>query len=397
MTATEPAQARAAPPRTVIVGCSFAALELLYRLARRRGRFAPGTMTVVSPQEMHEFIPLNHEVASGARPPEALRFDAGAFVRAIGGEWITGELASLDTARRAIVLRGGREVPYDRLVLAVGGVTDLPEKLADHPAVNPARLTSDALALRRRLHVLRVGGAQLLRVVVVGTGITGVEWSAELAGGRVDGVRAAVTLIGDAPRVLPRMPSRVSTRAAHALSALGVEMLLHHRVVDVGRDHVYLADGTAIPVDVVVWAGGVRPNPVLASLGLPLTPRGHVVVGPRLAVPGVEGVWAVGDCARIVEREREWPTMARAIEAIWQGAALARQFAARDPEEARRPHRLRRDFWYGISLGPRRSAVVYRQMVIESRLFVWFRRALQHAYYARFRRLGRRLARRAPS
>lgn len=395
MTASESAQTRATPPRTVIMGCSFATLELLYRLARRRGRFAPGRMVVVSPQEVHEFIPLNHEVASGARTPEELRFDAGAFVRAIGGEWITGELVSLDAARKAAVLRGGRELPYDRLVLAVGGVTDVPEKLADHPAVNPARLTSDAMALRRRLHVLRVGGAQLLRVAVVGAGLTGVEWSAELAGGRVDGVRAAITLIGDAPRVLPRMPKRVSTRAAHALSALGVEMLLHHRVVDVGRDHVYLADGTAIAADVVVWAGGVRPNPVLASLGLPLTPRGYVEVTPRLAVRGVEGVWAVGDCARIVEREREWPTMARAIEAIWQGATLARLFAARNPEEARRPHRLRRDFWYGVSLGPHRSAVVYKQLIIESRLLVWFRRALQRAYYARFRRLARRLARRA--
>jgi hypothetical protein len=89
--------------------------------------------------------------------------------------------------------------------------------------------------------------------------------------------------------------------------------------------------------------------------------------------------------------------MARAIEAIWQGATLARLFAARTSHEPRHPHRLRRDFWYGLSLGPRRSAVVYRQLVIESRLFVYFRRALQRAYYARFRRLGRRLARGAPS
>jgi NADH dehydrogenase FAD-containing subunit len=273
-------------------------------------------------------------------------------------------------------------------------VPDVPEPFAGAPNLVAAKFLPDAIALRRRLHVLRVSGWHLLRVVVVGAGITGVEWSAELAGGRVDGTRVATTLIGAEVRILPRFHYAVSQRAARRLSRLGVEMLTYHRVIRVARDHVVLEGNTSVPCDVIVWAGGVRPNPLIATLGLPLTPRGHLVVSPRLAVPGHDGIYAMGDCARIVDEGREWPTMERAIEAIWQGAYLARRFTAAWPADAGPPHRLRRDFFYGLSLGPRRSAIIYKRLCIEGRSLVWFRRWLQWAYYTRFRWIGWRAARR---
>lgn len=380
-------------PRTVLLGCSFAGLEFLYRLARRRGRFAPGEMTVVEPRDLHPYIPLTHEAALGARPPAALEFDTPAFCRALGAEWMAGSAAALDEARRVVILADGREVPYERLIVAVGSVPDVPEPFARSPAVIAVKFLDAAIALHRRLHVLRVSGAQSVRVVVVGAGITGVEWSAELAGGRVDGTRVATTLIGAHARILPRFHHRVARRVAHHLSELHIEVLTGRRALRLTADHILLEGGTAIPFDVVVWAGGVRPAPVAAALGLPCTARGHVVVSPRLAVPGHEGVYAIGDCARIVEGEREWPTMERAIEAIWQGAYLARRAAAGWPPDAGPPHRLRRDFFYGLSLGPRRSAIVYRGTIAEGRTLVWFRRWLEWAYYARFGWLARSLGR----
>ncbi|HEX6535492.1 MAG TPA: FAD-dependent oxidoreductase [Gemmatimonadaceae bacterium] len=373
--------------RTVLLGCSFAGLELLYRLARRRGRFAPEAMTVVDAPEQHPYIPLVHEAASGSREPQALQFDRKAFCERVGARWVSGLAAAVDPGARLVTLEDGRTIPYDRLVIAVGSVVDVPDAARGAPVV-PAKFLADAMLLRRRLHVLRAGGARVLRVVVVGDGVTSVEWSAALAAGRVDGARLAVTLVGKAPRLLPTFRPVASRRAAHALSALGVELLLGRGVRAVRQDHVLLDGGAAVHHDVVVWAGGVRPTPLLGSLPFPRTPRGHLAVTPRLAVPGAGEVYAIGDCARIIDGEHEWPTMERAIEAIWQGATLARRFAGGWAHDAGPEHHLRRDFLYGISLGPRRAAVVYKGVFLEGRWAEWVRWGLQWGYYARLKMVG---------
>jgi len=377
-------------PRTVLVGCSFAGLELLYRGVRRDGRFAPGEMTVIDPRDAHEYIPLVHEVAGGESQASEMRFDSAAFCRSIGAELVRGAVTRLDEARHVVILDDAREIEYERLVIAVGSVPDVPDTLAKATNVIPVKFLESAEAIRRRLHVLRVGGASVQRVVVVGAGVTGVEWSAELAAARVDGARLATTLICDHVRILPTFPLSVARGAGRALRTLGVEILVSSRVTAVSAEQVVLQGSIGIPFDVVVWAAGVRPNPATATLGLPLTDDGHIVVTPRLAVPGHDGIYAIGDCARILdERGRPWPTMERAIEAIWQGAYLARRFSSGWPPAEGPPHRLRRDFFYGISLGRKTGALVYKSFISTGRVQLLFRWFLRWGYYARFRLAAR--------
>jgi NADH dehydrogenase len=347
-------------------------------------------MTVIDPLDAHEYIPLVHQVAGGVSQASEMRFDRAAFCEAIGAELVRGTVTRLDEERRVVILDDAREIGYERLVIAVGSVPDVPDTLARATNVIPVKFLQSAEAIRRRLHVLRVGGASVQRVVVVGAGITGVEWSAELAAARVDGARLATTLICGNVRILPTFPLGVARGAARALRALGVEILVSSRVTAISADQVILQGGIGIPFDVVVWAAGVRPNPATAALGLPLTDDGHIRVTPRLAVPGRDGVYAIGDCARIIdERGRPWPTMERAIEAIWQGAYLARRFTSGWSPADGPPHRLRRDFFYGISLGRKRGALVYKGFISTGRAQLWFRWFLQWGYYARFRLLGR--------
>ncbi len=374
----------------VLVGCSFAGLELLYRYVRRNGRFAPGEMTVVDPLDAHQYIPLVHEVAGGRSDASEMRFDTAAFCGAIGAGLVRGAVTRLDQARGVAIVDGERDIRYDRLVIAVGSVPDVPDTLAKATNVIPVKFLESAQAIRRRLHVLRVGGASVQRVVVVGAGVTGVEWSAELASARVDGARVATTLVCGDVRILPTFPLSVARGAARSLRALGVEILVASRVTAVNAEQVILQGGIGIPFDVVLWTAGVRPNPMTATLGLPLTADGHVVVTPRLAVPGHDGIYAIGDCARIIgENGLPWPTMDRAIEAIWQGAYLARRLARGWPPAEGPAHRLRRDFFYGISLGRRHGALVYKSFISIGRVQLLFRRFLRWGYYARFRLLGR--------
>jgi NADH dehydrogenase len=383
----------------VLVGCSFGGLEFLYRYARRAGAQPAGALTVIDPRARHPYIPLAHEALSEARADEALYFDARAFCEAVGATFIQSEAVAVCTRRRVVTLASGAEVTYDRLVLAVGSVADVPAALPGREAAQPVKFVADAVALRERLRRReRVGGTPP-RVVVAGGGITGTEWAAELAGAGVDGERVQVTVVQRAPTLLPSFAPGVARRAARVLHALDARVVTGRSIAAVDAGGATLDDGTRLPADAVVWAGGVRPAPLVATLaaqGAELTAGGHLAVTTRLAVRGLSDVYAVGDAARVVTGPGAdpWPTMERAIEAIWQGALLGRRLAAGHGVAAGPAHRLRRDFFYGLSLGPRHSLLVYKRFVLDSPFFAWFRRWLQWAYYARFRLLARARGRR---
>jgi NADH dehydrogenase len=152
-----------------------------------------------------------------------------------------------------------------------------------------------------------------LTFVVAGGGPTGVELSGALAEliARVlardfkqhDVDRARVVLVEMTDHLLGafRPPSRAE--AVEELEARGVELRLSTSIARVHADGVDLADGTTIPSRTVVWAAGVRANPLGAVLGLPTTKRGEVSVGPDLSVPGHPEVFVIGDFAGAVDRK----------------------------------------------------------------------------------------------
>ena len=339
---------------------------------------------MVDPRARHSYIPLAHEVASGVRDAESLLFDAPAWVASLGASWVPSAARSMDPAQRTVTLENGRTLTYDRCIIAVGSVPDAPTELEAASATTMAKWVPDAAALHQRLRVLRAAGARMMRVVVAGGGITAVEWSAELASARVDGTRLAVTLIGADRELLPTFDREVRRRASRALERLNVEMVFGRRVTAVAGDRALLADGAAFAGDAVVFAGGMRANPVLAAFGVPRGEDGRVLVTPRLAVRGRDGLYAIGDAAQLTDDDGAWPTMLRAIEAIWQGRTLARRLAAGHADDAGPAHELRPEWWYGMSLGARRAAVFRRERISERGIWHSARRWLQWAYYRRF-------------
>ena len=323
-------------------------------------------------------------MANGARSPGDLTFDSPAFARSRGAAWFDGAATALDPQRRTVTLASGDVLEYGRCVIAIGSISDAPPHLLAADGVGAAKWVSDAVALRERLLRLRVGGARRARIVVAGAALTAVEWSAELASARSDGLQLEVTLAGASPRLLREFHPRVGAHAAGALAALGVEIELGRSITNFADGVARRADGSELPADFLLWAGGVRPNPVLAQLGIPLSDDGRALVTPRLAVHDTPGVYAIGDAALITEHGITWPTMLRAIEAIWRGTTLARRFAQGLADDTGPKHRLRPDFWYGLSLGSARSAIYRGASIVEHRRLVAGRRWLQRQYYRRF-------------
>jgi NADH dehydrogenase len=106
-------------------------------------------------------------------------------------------------------------------------------------------------------------------------------------------------LVDAAPKILPEIPRRLGEYAARQLERRGVEIHVGTTLESYDGREAVLSDGTRVPARTLVWSAGVRPNPLLQSLGLPLDARGRIKVDEFLKVEGRVNVWALGDCAAV--------------------------------------------------------------------------------------------------
>jgi NADH dehydrogenase len=175
-----------------------------------------------------------------------------------------------------------------------------------------------------------------LDIVIIGGGATGVELAAELR--EASGAYAAygfnrlqvqrdvrITLLEGAPRILAPLPERVSASAARLLDERSIRVVTDCRVTQIDAHQVTDKEGNVYPSDICVWAAGIRAPEFLGSLGLPTTKSGALEVDGRLAVRGVEGVWAIGDCAACTDGAGK-PVPPRAQAAHQQADYLVKTF-----------------------------------------------------------------------
>lgn len=296
----------------VVVGGGYGGIALVRRL-EALGHGA--NVTLIDRNASHTVLTEIHQVAAGAERPETYQVP---FATMGSFHFVQAEVTGLDSEARCLTTTAG-PVHYDLLVFAVGGVD------ADYgvPGVREHALTlhslTEALTIRNRLEALPAGTP----VLIAGGGFTGVELAAEL--GERYGGGENITLVEGAPAILPGLPRRLQRRARRRLGALGVNVLTGQFIARVeataaegGMAH--FADGSALPFGLLVWACGVRANPLIARLGIPVDKAGRAVVGPNLETP-LPGVYVIGDAAAGA------PPTAQA--ASQQGAALARHLAAR--------------------------------------------------------------------
>jgi NADH dehydrogenase len=134
-----------------------------------------------------------------------------------------------------------------------------------------------------------------------------------------------ITLLEGAPRLLAPLPEKVSGAALRLLEERAIRVVTDCRVTRIEKHAVIDANGHAYPADMCVWAAGIRAPEFLSSLGLPTNRGGQVEVDGRLRVQGVEGVYAIGDCAACLDGNGK-PVPPRAQAAHQQAEYLLKAF-----------------------------------------------------------------------
>jgi NADH dehydrogenase len=178
---------------------------------------------------------------------------------------------------------------------------------------------------------------RMLTFVVAGGGFAGVETVGAINDlarqslqyyGRIDPREVRVLLIHGGPVILPELGEALGLYAQEKLRKRQVEIKLKTRVSSYADGAVHCDDGEAVHADVLVWAGGASPSPILKDTVLELQ-RGRVTVDSTLEVPGFPGVWAVGDCAAIIDPSSRNPYPPTAQHALREGRQAAKNICAR--------------------------------------------------------------------
>jgi len=176
----------------------------------------------------------------------------------------------------------------------------------------------------------------LLTFVIAGGGFAGVE----LAGALNDFARGIladypnlrredvrVVLVHARDRILPELSESLARYAQKHMEARGVEFHLNTRLTRAREGVVVLSDAE-IAAETLVWTAGTAPNPLTKSLPLEKDKRGAVIVDATLGVPDHSGVWALGDCAAVVDAKSSKPCPPTAQFALREAATLAKNIRA---------------------------------------------------------------------
>ena len=361
--------------RLVLVGGSFAGLEMLHQL--RRSDFT--SITLVDRRPEHVYVPLIHE-AAGKRLSERELFNpyAGWVQRRFGAEYIQGELTRIEPGRA--ILGDGRELAFDALVLAIGSVHRLSDVRREGAVahVSAMKWAEDLTTFR---NALKLGGKSPRRITVIGDGLTGVEHAAELGYLiKTQKLDSEVKLVGRAELPLAYMAMKHRVTADRALRALGVLRSTENIAAPPAEPGP--SDGAE---ELRVWATGT--SPVGGVDGAPRTEAGFIPVNRQLRVALPGHVFAMGDVAQLRDEANQViPTTMRASEAIFQGRWLGQHLLRLCRDEPVAPYPAQPDFpFYGVSLGPR-AIFAYRALGNHSLAGAAFRRTLMWSY---FTRLGR--------
>ena len=316
--------------RIIVVGGGAGGLELVTKLGRTLGRKGRAKVTLVDRKASHLWKPLLHEVATGSLDEGVDALSYRAHAKNHHFDFQMGSLKDIDRTRKVItlselkdehdeLLMPGRELEYDILIMALGSTSND----FNTPGVREHCIfldsTDQASKFRTemnneflKLHAKHGHGS--VDIAIVGAGATGVELSAELHNavkelrtygfGDLDSSKLNVNLIEAGERILPALPTRISSAAHQELTKLGVNVRTTTMVTEACPDGLITKEGEKIPAQIMVWAAGIKaPDFVKNIAGLETNRINQLIVKETLQTTLDDDIFVIGDLAQCTQAD----------------------------------------------------------------------------------------------
>ncbi|MHB0877073.1 MAG: NAD(P)/FAD-dependent oxidoreductase [Anaerolineae bacterium] len=344
--------------RVLVLGASWAGAfcaPALHDTARKLGAPMP-QITVVDRNNFILNTALLPEIISNSLNPLSIV----PSLRRLWGKrdinFVQAEILSIDVNAKRVTTSAG-DLEYDSLVLALGGQTNYFNNPSFEKYGWPYKVMADAIRLRN--HVIecleRANAAEdlaekrrLLTFVQAGAGACGLEVFTELSEllhhvcgktyRNVSMHRDVRMILADGlPRVLAGMPQTCADAACEKLTKKGVDIRLNTFISAAGPGWVELAGGERIETETLIWVAGTKAVPLIAGIPCEHDRAGRIKVDEFHRVPGLDGVYAVGDAAHFVGDDGQ-PLGTTAQTAVQQGPNLGRNLVRESLGQPPKPY-----------------------------------------------------------
>ena len=322
-------------PRLVILGGGWGGVALLKELNPEDYH-----VTLISPKNYFLFTPMLPSATVGTLELKSLVEPIRKVLARVNGHFVRASAEDVDFSSRLVEVSQkdcyGREVrfyvPYDKLVVAVGSVTN-PHGVKGLEHCHVLKDIDDARKIRNQLvHNMELAclpttsdqeRRRLLSFVVSGGGPTGVEFAAELFDLLNEDLthhfpkllrnEISVHLIQSRGHILNTYDEAVSKYAEARFARDQVEVLTNARVSEVKEDRIIFSQkddaGNVVtkelPMGFCLWSTGVSQtefcHSLASKLGESQANRHALETDPHLRLNGTPlgDVYAIGDCSTV--------------------------------------------------------------------------------------------------
>ncbi|SDI81633.1 NAD(P)/FAD-dependent oxidoreductase [Natribacillus halophilus] len=329
----------AAKPRIVILGAGYAGMMAAKQLQKNVGTDR-ANVTLVNKHDYHYQTTWLHEPAAGTMHHDKARVEIRKVLNPARINIVQDTVQHVRTEEKKVILKDGDDLFYDYLIIGLGAIGETfgIEGVYEHSyhkwTLDGARELKDQIELQFAQYQNQENQDELT-FIVAGAGFTGIEFIGELTD-RVPELcehydvpreKIRMYVIEAAPSALPGFDPELVEYAMNLLEQRGVEFKINKPISEVQEGRVILKDGEEISANTIVWATGVRGNPIIEDAGIEAN-RARVKVEPDLRAPGHEDVFIVGDCSLIIDEETERPFPPTAQIASQQGVKAAENVAS---------------------------------------------------------------------
>ena len=322
--------------KILVIGGGFGGLNCARSLAGHKGL----EISLIDRRNYHLFQPLLYQVATaGLSPAEIATPIRSIFTNNPDVRVILDNVVKVDRINKKVTTSSST-YEYDYLVLACGAKHSYFGHSEWEEFAPGLKTLEQATEIRRRiLQAFEDAEKESdpetqkkhLTFIVVGGGPTGVELAGAIAEiarqtlekdfRRIDPSRTRVILVEAGPKILSAFTDRLSKRAINDLEKMGVQVWTNTRVSRISESGVEFGN-EKIAASTILWAAGVQPSSLCASLDSELDAQGRIIVAPDLSLKVDASVFCIGDMARFDRNGKPLPGLAPV--AIQQGRQVAK-------------------------------------------------------------------------
>lgn len=329
--------------KILILGGGYGGINVLNTIQQKFENDVNVTIDLVNKSNFFLHTPMLPEMAVGTIEPRHIATPIRNFCRR--ARFYQAQVIDINLESKQVAIKRTdqtrKDLYYDYLVLAMGSETNFfGNKNIENNSFTMKTL-DDAIKLRNHtINVLEQADQEsdadiqssLVTFVVVGGGFSGVETVGELN----DFVRESATkfyrninpelikiiLVASGERIIPEI-GNLGQYAKKSLEKAGVTVLTETKLADASQNTATLNNGNVIKCNTLIWAGGVAVDSVISKLDTEYHKSGRVLVDNHLRLKNHKDVFALGDCALVLDPRTNTPYPPTAQHAIRQAKVVS--------------------------------------------------------------------------